>query len=97
MNETPNSSVEQGLYLADIKGEVTVIMQHKEAAGAEVAVEFDEDLIGGCGHALLYGAATELTNLRRGLVRSIPDKKGDCRWGRFKQLREEKDREKVHK
>lgn len=77
MNESPNSSVEQGLYLALIKGEVTVIMQHKEAAGAEVAVEFDEDLIGGGGHALLYGAATELTNLRRSLVGSIPNEKGE--------------------
>lgn len=48
-------------------------MQHKEAAGAEVAVEFDEDLIGGGGHALLYGVTTELTDLRRGLVGSIPD------------------------
>lgn len=48
-------------------------MQHKEAAGAEVTVEFDEDLIGGGGHALLYGVAAELTDLRRGLVGSIPD------------------------
>lgn len=58
------SSAEQGLYLAGIKGEVTVIMQHKEAAGAEVAVEFDEDLIGGGGHPLLKGIAAELTDLR---------------------------------
>lgn len=48
-------------------------MQHKEATGAEVAVEFDEDLIGGGGHALLHRATTELTDLRRALVRSIPD------------------------
>lgn len=39
-------------------------MQHKEATGAEVAVEFDEDLIGGGGHALLHRATTELTDLR---------------------------------
>ncbi len=69
INKVHYSSAEQG----PIKGEVTVIMQHKEAAGAEVAVKFDEDLIGGGGHALLYGAAAELTNLGRGLVRSIPD------------------------
>lgn len=59
-----------------IKGEVTVIMQHEEAAGAEVAVELDEDLIGGGGHALLHRGAAELTNLRRGLVGSIPDEEG---------------------
>lgn len=29
-------------------------MQHKEATGAEVAMEFDEDLIGSGGHALLH-------------------------------------------
>lgn len=50
-------------------------MQHKEATGAEVTVEFDEDLISGRGHAFLSSAATELTNLRGGLVGSIPDKK----------------------
>lgn len=73
MNKGHYSSAEQGLYLAGIKVEVTVIMQHKEAAGAEVAVEFDEDLIGGGGHTLLYGVAAELADLRRGLVGSIPD------------------------
>lgn len=46
------------------RGGVTVIMQHEEAAGAEVAVELDEDLIGGGGHALLRRGAAELTNLR---------------------------------
>lgn len=44
-------------------GDVTEIMQLKEAAGAEVAVELDEDLIGSGGHALLYRAATKLTDL----------------------------------
>lgn len=48
-------------------------MQHKEATGAEVAMEFDEDLISSGGHALLHRASTELTNLRRALVRSIPE------------------------
>lgn len=67
------SIVGQGLHLAGITGEVTVIMQHKEAAGAEVAVELDEDLIGSGGHALLYRTAAELTDLRRGLVGSVPD------------------------
>lgn len=64
MNKGHYSSVEQGLYLAGIKGEVTIIMQHKEAAGAEVTVEFDEDLIGSGGHALLHRVAAELTDLR---------------------------------
>lgn len=72
MNKGHYSSVEQDLYLGGIKEEVTVIMQHKEAAGAEVAVELDEDLIGGGGHALLYRVATELTNLWWGLVGAIP-------------------------
>lgn len=63
--------------MAEIKGEDTVVQQHEEAAGAEVAVELDEDLIGGGVHAFLDGAAAELTNLRRGLVRSIPDTESD--------------------
>lgn len=56
-------------------------MQHEEAAGAEVAVELDEDLIGGGGHALLCRGAAELTNLRRGLVGSVPDEEGGWRLG----------------
>lgn len=47
-------------------------MKLKEAAGAEVTVELDENLISGGGHAFLYRAAAELTDLRRGLIRSIP-------------------------
>lgn len=47
-------------------------MQHKEATGAEVTVELDEDLIC-CGrHTILYRVATEQTNLRWGLVGPIP-------------------------
>lgn len=72
-NKGHYSSVEQGLYLAGIKGAVTIIMQHKEATGAEVAVELDEDLIGSGGHTLVYRVSAELTNLRWGLVGSIPD------------------------
>lgn len=56
-------------------------MQHEEAAGAEVAVELDEDLIGGGGHALLCRGAAELTNLRRGLVGSVPDEEVGWRLG----------------
>lgn len=56
-------------------------MQHEEAAGAEVAVELDEDLIGGGGHALLRRGTAELTNLRRGLVGSVPDEEGGRRLG----------------
>lgn len=48
-------------------------MKLKEATGAEVTVELDEDLIGSGGHTLLGRAATELADLRGGLVRSIPD------------------------
>lgn len=51
----------------------TVIMKHKKAAGAEVTVELDENLIGGGGHALLDGVAAELADLRRSLVRSVPE------------------------
>lgn len=41
----------------------TVITEHKEAAVAEVTVEFDENLIGSGGHTLLVGVAAELANL----------------------------------
>lgn len=47
-------------------------MQHKEATGAEVTVEFDEDLISSRGHTLLYRVATKWTDLWRSLVRPIP-------------------------
>lgn len=58
--------------LAPIKAWFTMIMKHKEAAGAEVTVEFDENLIGRGGHALLDRVAAELTDLGRSLVRPIP-------------------------
>lgn len=48
-------------------------MKHKEAAGAEVAVELDENLIGGGGHALLDRAAAELADLGRSLVGPVPE------------------------
>lgn len=70
-----NSLAEQG-PLSKCGGGVTVIMQHEEAAGAEVAVELDEDLIGSGGHALLRRGAAELANLRGGLVGSVPDEEG---------------------
>lgn len=60
------------LCLVDIHGQVTVVLQHEETAGAEVAVELDEDLIGSGGHALLCRVAAELGNLRRSLVGPIP-------------------------
>lgn len=56
-----------------LKKDLTIIMKLKEATGAEVTVELDEDLIGSGGHTLLSRAATKLADLRRGLVRSIPD------------------------
>lgn len=40
-----------------------MITKHKEATGAEVTVEFDENLIGGGRHALLDGIAAELADL----------------------------------
>lgn len=48
-------------------------MELEEAAGAEVAVKLDEDLISCGGHTFLQWRATELANLRRSLVGSIPD------------------------
>lgn len=47
-------------------------MKHKEAAGAEVTVEFDENLICGGGHALLNGIAAELADLGWSLVGPVP-------------------------
>lgn len=51
----------------------TVITKHKEATGAEVTVEFDENLIGGGRHALLDGIAAELADLGWSLVGPIPE------------------------
>lgn len=51
----------------------TVITKHKEAAGAEVAVEFDENLIGSGGHTLLDRAAAELADLGWSLVGAVPE------------------------
>lgn len=48
-------------------------MKHKEAAGAEVTVELDEDVIGSGGHALLDRVTAELANLWRSLVGPIPE------------------------
>lgn len=48
-------------------------MKHKEAAGAEVTVELDENLIGSGGHALLDRVTAELANLWRSLVGPIPE------------------------
>lgn len=60
-------------YLAPIKVAFTVIMKHKEAAGAEVTVELDENLIGSGGNALLDRVPAELADLRRSLVGPIPE------------------------
>lgn len=43
---------------------LTVITQDEEPAGAEVAVEFHKDVVGGAGDSFLRRAATELTELR---------------------------------
>lgn len=51
---------------------LTVIMQNEESAGAEVAVELQEDVVGGAGDGFLYRTAAELTELRWGLVRAVP-------------------------
>lgn len=50
-----------------------MITKHKEAAGTEVAVEFDENLIRGGGHALLDGTAAELADLGGRLVGAVPE------------------------
>lgn len=39
-------------------------MQNEEAAGAEVAVELQEDVVRGTGDGFLRRAAAELTQLR---------------------------------
>lgn len=58
---------------APLKAPLTVILKHKEAAGAEVAVELDDNLIGGGGHALLDRVAAELADLGRSLVGPVPE------------------------
>lgn len=71
-----NESVKLGgtrFSSAPLKAAFTVIMKHKEAAGAEVAVELDENLIGCGGHALLDRVAAELADLGRSLVGPVPE------------------------
>lgn len=48
-------------------------MKHKEAAGAEVTVEFDENLIGSGGHALLDSTAAKLADLGWSLIGTVPE------------------------
>lgn len=59
--------------MGPIKVAFTMVTKHKEAAGAEVTVEFDEHLIGGGGHALLDGVAAKLADLRWSLVGPVPE------------------------
>lgn len=56
---------------------LTMVTQKKESAGAEVAVELEQDVIGRAGNGLLRQAAAELTDLWGCLVRAVP--KGDNR------------------
>lgn len=63
--------------MAPLKAPFTVILKHKEAAGAEVTVELDENLIGGGGHALLDRVAAELADLGRTLVGPVPELIGE--------------------
>ncbi len=56
---------------------LTMVTQKKESAGAEVAVELEQDVIGRAGNGLLRRAAAELTDLWGCLIRAIP--KGDNR------------------
>lgn len=51
---------------------LTMVTQNKESAGAEVAVELQQDVIGCAGNGLLGRASTELTDLRGCLVRAVP-------------------------
>lgn len=51
---------------------LTMVTQHKEARSREVRVEFDEDDVGGGVDRLQGCVATELTNLGRRLVRTVP-------------------------
>lgn len=50
----------------------TVVTKHKEAAGAEVTMEFDENLIGSGGHALLDSIAAKLADLGWSLIGPVP-------------------------
>jgi hypothetical protein len=70
--DTPSEGGEEGWVRGGEREEITMVTQHEEAAGAEVAVELDEDLVGGGGHALLGRVSAELANLWRGLVRTVP-------------------------
>jgi len=51
---------------------LTVVAQDKEASPGEVGVELDEDDVGGGVNRLQSRVPAELTNLRRGLVGTIP-------------------------
>ena len=54
-----------------------MVTKYKEPASAEITVELDEDMIG-CGIDLFLGRVpTELTNLRRSLVRAVPVRRDD--------------------
>lgn len=51
-----------------------MVTKHKETTSTEVAVELDEDLIGRAVDRLQGCVTTELTDLGRTLVRTIPAK-----------------------
>ncbi len=51
-----------------------MVTKHKETTSTEVTVELDEDLIGHAVDRLQSCVTTELTDLRRTLVRTIPAK-----------------------
>lgn len=51
---------------------LTMVTQNKESAGAEVAVELEQDVIGRAGNGLLRRAAAELTHLWGRLFRAVP-------------------------
>ena len=49
-----------------------MVTEHEESAGAEVAVELQQHVVGSAGDGLLGRAAAELPDLRGRLVRTVP-------------------------
>lgn len=49
-----------------------MVTEHEESAAAEVAMELNEDLVGGAVDRLQRCVPTELTDLGGALVRTVP-------------------------
>lgn len=64
--------IKHGIWNQKVETALTVIMQNEESAGAEVAVELEQDVVRGAGDGFRYWATAELTKLRWSLVRAVP-------------------------